>query len=103
MNNQSVRADAIVVAAGSSSRMAGVDKLAVDVAGRPLLAWSIDALAAAPVVERIVVVTARERVASIEAAPWLVSKTIAVVEGGIRRQDSVAAGFAALEHLAPAD
>lgn len=98
-----LRADAIVVAAGSSTRMGGVDKLAVELAGRPLLAWSIDALAAAPVLGRIVVVTARERVASVEAAPWLPRKVVAVVAGGLRRQDSVAAGFAALDRLAPAD
>ncbi|MDQ6793476.1 MAG: NTP transferase domain-containing protein, partial [Chloroflexota bacterium] len=48
-------ADAIVVAAGASSRMGGIDKLAAMVHDRPLLAWSLDAIAAAPAVERIVV------------------------------------------------
>ena len=38
--------------------MAGRDKLATPVAGRPLLAWTLERLAAAPGVERIVVVTA---------------------------------------------
>ena len=98
-----MRADAIVVAAGSSTRMGGIDKLAVELAGRPLLAWSIDALAAVPVVERIVVVMARERVTSVEAAPWLSPKVVGIVAGGLRRQDSVAAGFGALERLVPAD
>jgi 2-C-methyl-D-erythritol 4-phosphate cytidylyltransferase/2-C-methyl-D-erythritol 2,4-cyclodiphosphate synthase len=89
-------ADAIVVAAGSSRRMDGVDKLAHEVAGRPLLAWSIDALADSGVVERIVVVTSPDRVAEIRDAAWLDECVIAVVPGGGRRHESVAAGIAAL-------
>jgi 2-C-methyl-D-erythritol 4-phosphate cytidylyltransferase/2-C-methyl-D-erythritol 2,4-cyclodiphosphate synthase len=93
------RGDAIVVAAGSSNRMDGVDKLAHEVAGRPLLAWSIDALAASPAVERIVVVVAPERVAAIRDVPWLSPRVVAVVAGGSRRHESVAAGLAALDDL----
>ena len=58
-----VRADVIVVAAGRSARMDGLDKLTVDLAGRPLLAWALDAIAAAPEVARIIVVAAPDRVA----------------------------------------
>jgi len=36
-------ADAIVVAAGASTRMGGTDKLAARVGDRPLLAWTLDA------------------------------------------------------------
>ena len=50
-----VIADAVVVAAGRSERM-GTDKLAADLAGRPVLAWAIAAIAASPVVERIALV-----------------------------------------------
>jgi 2-C-methyl-D-erythritol 4-phosphate cytidylyltransferase/2-C-methyl-D-erythritol 2,4-cyclodiphosphate synthase len=92
-------ADAIVVAAGASSRMGGVDKLFHDIGGRPLLAWSIDTLAAVDAVERIVVVTSAERAAGIREAPWLSPRVAAVVEGGERRHESVAAGLAALEAL----
>jgi 2-C-methyl-D-erythritol 4-phosphate cytidylyltransferase/2-C-methyl-D-erythritol 2,4-cyclodiphosphate synthase len=92
-------ADAIVVAAGASSRMAGIDKLSYLIGGRPLLAWSIDALAAVEAVERIVVVTSAERAAEIREAPWLSPRVAAVVEGGERRHESVAAGLAALEAL----
>jgi len=90
-------ADAIVVAAGASRRMDGVDKLAHEVRGRPLLAWSIDALAASDAVERIVVVTARDRVAAIHDAGWLDPRVVGVVAGGERRHESVAAGLAALD------
>lgn len=90
-------ADAIVVAAGRSQRMDGIDKLAVDLAGRPLLAWSLGALAAAPEIARIVLVAAPERVAAVRGAAWLPAKVTDVVGGGRRRQDSVRAGFEALE------
>ena len=53
------RADAIVVAAGSSSRMGGIDKLEASVGGRPILARAIEAFVRAPSVDRIVVVASR--------------------------------------------
>jgi len=92
-----VAADAIVVAAGSSRRMGGTDKLTATLAGRPVVAWALEAIAAAPEVRRIVLVVARGREA--EPRPWLPVKVVAVVPGGERRQASVAAGFQALEAL----
>jgi 2-C-methyl-D-erythritol 4-phosphate cytidylyltransferase/2-C-methyl-D-erythritol 2,4-cyclodiphosphate synthase len=95
----SVGADMIVVAAGRSSRMDGIDKLAVEVAGRPLLAWTLDAVAAAPEILRIVVVTTPDHVAGIAEAAWLPRQVAAVIPGGGRRQESVHAGFAALDRI----
>ncbi|MEO8571521.1 MAG: 2-C-methyl-D-erythritol 4-phosphate cytidylyltransferase [Chloroflexota bacterium] len=92
-----VRADAIVVAAGRSTRIGGADKLAVEIDGRPLLAWTLSALVAAPEVDRVVVVTSAERRAEIAAAAWLPAVVFRVVAGGERRQESVHAGFAALD------
>jgi 2-C-methyl-D-erythritol 4-phosphate cytidylyltransferase/2-C-methyl-D-erythritol 2,4-cyclodiphosphate synthase len=91
-----VMADAVVVAAGRSERMGGRDKLVAEVAGRPLLAWSLAAMAASPLVERIALV---RPVADVEAtrSSRLPDKVVAVVAGGARRQDSVAAGIRALE------
>ena len=93
-------ADAIVVAAGSSSRMGGIDKLGIEVGGRPLLAWAVSAVAAAPEVQRIVVVAAPPSRVDVESAAWLPGKVVGVVAGGARRQESVHAGFAALAGLA---
>ncbi len=90
-----VGVEAVVVAAGSSRRMAGRDKLEAELAGRPVLRWSVEALAEAGV-RRIVIVTAAERVARIAAAEWLPDGVVAVVAGGERRHESVAAGVAAL-------
>jgi 2-C-methyl-D-erythritol 4-phosphate cytidylyltransferase/2-C-methyl-D-erythritol 2,4-cyclodiphosphate synthase len=92
----STRADAIVVAAGRSTRMGGLDKLAERIGGRPLLAWAIDAVAAAPEVDRVVVVTAPERVDELTRAGWLPPSVTAVVAGGPRRQESVRAGVLGL-------
>ena len=92
-------ADAIVVAAGRSSRMGGQDKLLAPIGGRPLLAWTLAALAGSPRVERIVVVAAPEQVEAFRTASWLPSAVAAVVAGGTRRQESVAVGFATLTAL----
>jgi 2-C-methyl-D-erythritol 4-phosphate cytidylyltransferase/2-C-methyl-D-erythritol 2,4-cyclodiphosphate synthase len=101
-NEDDVRADAVIVAAGSSRRMGGVDKLLAPVGGRPLLAWTIAAVAAAPEVDRIVVVTAPDRGDLVAALGPLSSSVSAVVTGGSRRQESVAAGIEALVRLDPA-
>ncbi|MEO6349848.1 MAG: 2-C-methyl-D-erythritol 4-phosphate cytidylyltransferase [Candidatus Limnocylindrales bacterium] len=86
-------ADAVIVAAGSSTRMGGADKLAQDLGGRPLLAWSIDAMADAESVRNVVVVTRAERVKELSAQPWL--RGAAVIAGGEHRSDSVRAGVEA--------
>jgi len=89
--------DVVVVAAGESRRMGGVDKLDAPIGGRPLLAWTIRALAAAPGIGRIAIATAPGRVAALAQADWLPAIVTAVVAGGGRRQESVAAGFEALD------
>ena len=96
-----VRADAIVVAAGRSTRMGGSDKLAVEIDGRPLLAWTLAAVAAAPVVGRVVVVTSSERRTAVAEAAWLPPNVVDVVVGGPRRQESVHAGFVAFDRHEP--
>lgn len=84
-------ADAVVVAAGASTRMLGVDKLSVELGGRSLLSWSVEAMAAAASVERIVVVVRADQLAELSAAPWC-GERVEVVAGGERRSDSVRAG-----------
>lgn len=97
-----MRADAIVVAAGSSTRMGGIDKLLVPVGGRPLLARTVAAFTAIDDLGTIIVVVRPERRAAIEAEGVLpADERIRIVDGGDRRQDSVRAGFAALEDAEP--
>jgi 2-C-methyl-D-erythritol 4-phosphate cytidylyltransferase/2-C-methyl-D-erythritol 2,4-cyclodiphosphate synthase len=90
------RVDVVIVAAGGSARMGGIDKLDAPLIGRPLLAWSVGAFSALPEVARLLVVTASDRVAGVREAPWLPAGA-EVVAGGARRQDSVAAGVRALD------
>lgn len=89
-------ADAVIVAAGSGRRMGGVDKSAVPIAGRPMLRWAVDAMRGATSVRRVVVVTAAERLEDVRSLPWL-DAAVAVVAGGARRQESVAAGVRATD------
>ena len=89
---------AVIVAAGSGTRMAGADKLFTKVAGRPLLAHAVDAFQECAAVDRIVLVLSEQ---NLERGWELVqryrfAKVSAVCAGGERRQDSVRAGLAAL-------
>lgn len=98
-HNNPVPVVAIVVAAGSGSRLgAAVPKALVPVAGVPLVTRAIERLAEGGVGEVIVVVPAAEREAFVEV---LASAPVPVVwvDGGAERQDSVANGLAALPDL----
>ncbi len=88
-------ADAVIVAAGSSRRMGGADKLGMTIGGRPLLRRTVEALAAVPEIDRLIVVAAADRVDELRSTPWLQECGAWVVPGGRRRQDSVAEGVRA--------
>ncbi len=81
--------------------MGGADKQLALVGGRPMLAWTLDAVAASSHVDRVVLVVAPDRVDTFAAAPWLPSCVSAVVAGGATRGISVAAGVRPLAALAP--
>jgi 2-C-methyl-D-erythritol 4-phosphate cytidylyltransferase/2-C-methyl-D-erythritol 2,4-cyclodiphosphate synthase len=89
----------VIVAAGVSSRMGGQDKVAVNLGGRPVLAWSFEACERCPEVAAVALVVHPERRAWAEAfvrdGNW--RKPVIICDGGERRQDSVAAGVAALD------
>ncbi len=89
---------AVIVAAGGGTRMAGVDKLFAPLAGRPLLAHTLDAFARCPAIDCLVLVLApanlnRGRVLLEECAP---GRRWQACAGGPRRQDSVRLGLEAL-------
>lgn len=85
---------AVIVAAGSSRR-AGFDKLAAPLAGKPVLCHSVEAFAETGC-ESIVVVCPEERWKRIGMPSSVRGVPLLRVEGGKERQDSVAAGLAAL-------
>ena len=88
-------AGVIVVAAGDSRRMAGVDKIFVPLMGRPLISYSLEVLHGAPQVGAIVLVLADHNLERgrtlVEEKGW--HKVGDVCLGGERRQDSVRRGL----------
>lgn len=90
---------AVIVAAGQGRRMGpGVDKLFLDVAGRPVIAHTWERLdRAAEVHELVLVVREDRRAAFLELAATLsLTKPWRLVPGGAERQDSVWNGLEAL-------
>src|SRR6266487_2937207 len=96
-------AAAIIVAAGSSRRMGGQDKLWTPLVGRITLARTIDVFEASPCIHAIILVSSARHMAEAtmlcHAERW--RKTVSIVAGGPRRQDSVHNGLDALAEAAP--
>ena len=93
------RIGVVVVAAGSSTRMEGVDKTFAPLLGRPLISHTLDRFEEFSRVSEIVLVLAAS---SVEAGRSLVREMgcrniSQVCAGGARRQDSVKAGLEALQ------
>ena len=87
---------AVVVAAGSSSRMGGsVPKQLMELCGKPVLFHTLSAFEKTPEVETVVVVCREEDMARIKEITENFSKIKALVPGGKTRQASVAAGVKA--------
>ncbi len=89
------KAAAIIVAAGSSRRMGGIDKISAELLGKPLIAHTIEAFERAGNIDAIVIVAREERIGEIEglAAAGRYVKVVSVCGGGRRRQDSTYNGL----------
>ncbi len=90
---------AILVAAGKGARMgAGVDKLFLEVAGRPVIAHTWRRFDEAPGIHEIIVVVrrGRQKTFSRVAEEYHFKKPFRIVVGGAERQDSVWNGLHAL-------
>ena len=97
-NDRRTKLGVVVVAAGASTRMGGVDKVFADLHGRPVLAWSLGVFEAMPEIAAIALVLSAS---SLEKGRAFVAETglrkvAATLTGGARRQDSVKAGLDAL-------
>ena len=81
---------AIVVAAGKSTRMSGIDKIFHDLGGIPLVCHSIEVFDKCGMFDEIIVVVSDNNMGT---ATDIFSKrnykNVRVLSGGIRRQDSV--------------
>jgi len=98
MKNSKSKIGAVIVGAGESRRM-GKDKVFMQLAGKPLLAWSVDVCQRSKLVDQIVIVLneARLDIGHRFAAKKRWSKVIEICAGGRRRQDSVRQGINELE------
>jgi 2-C-methyl-D-erythritol 4-phosphate cytidylyltransferase len=99
VNNQP-KVGAIIVAAGSSRRMGGIDKVFAPLSGKPVLVRVLDAFESCELVNQIVVVVSEK---NLERCRRLITgegwpKPIEVCAGGRWRQDSVAAGLSRLNN-----
>jgi 2-C-methyl-D-erythritol 4-phosphate cytidylyltransferase len=84
----------VVVAAGTSQRMVGINKLFASLKGKPLLAWSVDTCQRYRLVQQIVLVLNDENLARGQKLKkergW---SKVTLCQGGARRQDSVKEGL----------
>ena len=90
---------AVIVAAGESQRMGGVDKVMVLLGGKPVLARTVDVFQNCGSIDQIVIVLSEQ---NLEPGKRLVAgegwtKVTDVCPGGQRRQDSVVAGLSRLK------
>ena len=94
VKNESNNIGTVIVAAGASQRMAGINKLFAPLLGKPLVAWSVDTCQEYQSIQQIVLVLNDDGLARgqrlKEARGW--SKVI-LCRGGARRQDSVREGL----------
>ena len=97
--NKQQKVGAVIVAAGESKRMDGMDKIFAPLGGEPLLMRATRAFQECPEVSQIVVAVSgenREKCQHLTAGEeW--SKVSDICLGGKRRQDSVAAGLKLLD------
>ena len=87
---------AVIVAAGSASRMQGKDKILEDLGGKPVIVRSVEAFQNCDAIKEIVVVTREDQILKITALTRQFPKVRAVVAGGEDRPASVRAGLNAL-------
>ena len=91
---------AVIVAAGSASRMRGTDKILEPLAGEPVILRTVKVFQDCDAIREIVIVTSPERIGPVSELCRGLSKVIAVVAGGDSRQKSVQLGLNALSDKA---
>lgn len=87
---------AVIVAAGTASRMGGIDKVMAPLNGEPMIVHSVRAFQNCDAIKEIIVVTRPDLIVPIMDLCHEFSKVQAVVVGGGSRPESVAIGLNAL-------
>ncbi len=86
------RCGAVIVAAGSASRMGGIDKVMAPLDGEPMIKRTVGQFQACEAVSEIVVVTREDLIIPITNLCKSYDKVTAVIVGGSSRQESVYRG-----------
>lgn len=87
---------AVIVAAGSASRMGGIDKVMAELNGEPMVVKSVRAFQECDAIREIVVVTRSDLIVPISDLCSGFDKVTAVIVGGKDRPESVSRGLIAL-------
>ena len=87
---------AVIVAAGSASRMGGIDKVMAQIKGEPMILRTVRTFQQYDAVSEIVIVTRQDLIQPIAGLCRGMDKVRAVVVGGKSRQESVHLGLNAL-------
>lgn len=87
---------AVIVAAGSATRMGGIDKVMANLGGEPMIARTVRAFQNCDAITSIVIVTREDLIRPISDLCRDMKKVAAVVAGGSSRQESVHLGLNAL-------
>ena len=86
---------AVIVAAGSASRMGGIDKVMAPLGGEPMILRTVRAFEDCEAVKEIVIVTRQDQIGPIAELCSGFTKIRSVVQGGSSRQESVKLGLLA--------
>lgn len=86
---------AVIVAAGSASRMGGIDKVMAPLGGEPMILRTVRAFEDCEAVKEIVIVTREDLMGPIAEICSGFTKIRSVVQGGSSRQESVKLGLLA--------
>ncbi len=87
---------AVIVAAGTASRMGGIDKVMAPLCGEPMIVHTVRAFQSCDAIREIVVVTRQDLVVPIMDLCHGFDKVHSVITGGNSRQESVSMGIGAL-------
>ena len=90
------RCGAVIVAAGSASRMGGIDKVMAHLRGEPVILRTVRAFQETDAIREIVIVTREDLIMPVSDLCAGLDKVKAVVVGGGSRQESVWLGLNAL-------
>ena len=89
---------AVIVAAGTASRMGGIDKVMAELDGEPMILRTVRTFQASDAIKEIVIVTREDLILPIMHLCAGLDKVQAVIRGGNSRQESVQMGLNALSN-----